>query len=585
MAGLIPQSFIQDLLARTDIVQVIGERLQLKKAGREFVALSPFTNEKTPSFYISPAKQFYHCFSSGKHGTAITFLMEYDRLPFVEAVEELARRAGVEVPREGGVARVAAPKQDGPLEALAAAEKIYKAELRKHPEAIEYLKQRGLTGETAKRFGIGYAPDRWDTIAGQVSEKHALEAGLLVKNEQGRVYDFYRRRIMFPVRNTRGQIITFGGRVLPPSDDNRKYLNGRETPLFDKSRQLYGLFEARQGTGQIPYILVVEGYMDVVMLAQHGITHAVATMGTATTREHLSLLFKTTQRVVFCFDGDRAGRAAAWRALEQALSEVYEGRECLFMFLPDNAQGGKHDPDSFVQEVGAEEFNKRVGQAQSLADFLIAELSRQVNLATPDGRARLAVMAGPHLAKLREGPLRTLILDELSKRTRLSPADLEAIRARAPAAPQPAQGAAAPAVAEPVRRALQLLLEKPALAEKVGGLDFLAQSEAAGVRLLVEVVDLLQNEPETTTAQLLERWRGAENGALFDALSVTKLELKEEALDAALFEQINKLERPLLKRALQQRAQALAAITRHRDLNDEEKAEALAVNEAIRKSV
>src|SRR6185503_4207587 len=263
-----------------------------------------------------------------------------------------------------------------------------------------YLKERGLNGETAKRFGIGFAPDRWDTIAAQMPQpQHALDAGLLVKNDSGRIYDFYRRRIMFPVRNLKGQIITFGGRVLPGSDDDRKYLNGRETPLFDKGRQLYGLYEARQQKGAIPYLLVVEGYMDVVMLAQHGIVHAVATMGTATTREHLNLLFKSTQRVVFCFDGDRAGRAAAWRALEQALPEVYEARECRFMFLPDNAQGGKHDPDSFVRELGAEEFNRRVTQSLSLANFLVGELSKQVDLGTPDGRARLASLARPHLQK------------------------------------------------------------------------------------------------------------------------------------------------------------------------------------------
>src|SRR5690349_6119739 len=416
MAGRIPDSFIQDLLARTDIVQLVGERLDLKKAGREYRARSPFTNEKTPSFYVNPVKQMFFDFSSGKNGTAISFLMEYDRLQFVEAVEELAKRAGLTVPREGGSSEKLV--LDGPIDALVAAERIYKAELKKSDVAIEYLKQRGVTGETAKRFGIGFAPDRWDTIAAQVPDsKHALEAGLLVKNDQGRIYDFYRNRIMFPVRNTRGQIITFGGRVLPGSDDNRKYLNGRETALFDKGRQLYGLFEARQGTGAIPYILVVEGYMDVVMLAQHGIVHAVATMGTATTREHLNLLFKSTQRVVFCFDGDRAGRAAAWRALEQALPEAYEGRELLFMFLPDKADGGKHDPDSFVQEVGAEEFNRRVAQAQGLSGFLLGQLSSQVKLGTADGRARLVALAKPHLERLREGPLRTLIVDELARLT------------------------------------------------------------------------------------------------------------------------------------------------------------------------
>jgi DNA primase len=565
MAGRIPDSFIQDLLARTDIVQVIGERLQLKKAGREYVALSPFTSEKTPSFTVSPQKQFYHCFSSGKHGTAITFLMEYERLTFPEAVEELARKAGLTVPREGGGAAPPRLVLDGPLDALAAAERIYRAELKKSPEAIEYLKQRGLTGETARRFGIGYAPDRWDTIAAQVDPKHALEAGLLVKNDAGRVYDFYRRRIMFPVRNTRGQVITFGGRVLPGSDDNRKYLNGRETPLFDKGRQLYGLFEARQGTGTIPYILVVEGYMDVVMLAQHGIPHAVATMGTATTREHLNLLFKSTQRVVFCFDGDRAGRAAAWRALEQALPEVYDTRECLFMFLPDNATGGKHDPDSFVQEVGAEEFSRRVGQAQSLSNFLIAELSRQVNLATPDGRARLAALALPHVGRLREGPLRSLVLDELARLTRLTRADLESQR------PPPAPAAGPEGAAEkgpapfprPVLRALQLLLERPAMAGKARHIEQLAALDAPGVPLLVAALDFFREHPEATAAQLLELWREEERGAALRRAAAEPLQVEPEALEAEFGEALDHL----AQRALRARAQALLAEARQRELS------------------
>jgi DNA primase len=568
MAGRIPDSFIQDLLARTDIVQVIGERLQLKKAGKEYVALSPFSNEKSPSFTVSPQKQFYHCFSSGKHGTAITFLMEYDRLSFPEAVEELARKHGMTVPREGGPgpARVV---MDGPLDALAAAERIYKAELKKSDVAIEYLKQRGVTGETAKRFGIGFAPDRWDTIAAQLPDpRHALEAGLLVKNDQGRIYDFYRNRIMFPVRNTRGQIITFGGRVLPGSDDNRKYLNGRETPLFDKGRQLYGLYEARQGTGAIPYILVVEGYMDVVMLAQHGIPHAVATMGTATTREHLNLLFKSTQRVVFCFDGDRAGRAAAWRALEQALPEAFEGRELLFMFLPDTAEGGKHDPDSFVQEVGAEEFNRRVTQAQSLSGFLLGQLSSQVNLGTADGRARLVALAKPHLARLREGPLRTLIVEELAKLTRLTRGDIESDRpAVAPAAPGSATLQAT--VARPVLRALQLLLEKPSLAGSVGNVEQLAASDSPGVGLLLAVVDHFLEHPDATAGRLLELWREDERGQALARVAMEPLTLSEDTVAQEFADAIGHL----AQKGLRARAQALLAEARRRDLSAAEQKE------------
>ena len=578
MAGLIPQSFIQDLLARTDIVQVIGERLQLKKQGREYVALSPFTNEKSPSFTVSPTKQFYHCFSSGKHGTAITFLMEYDRLPFVEAVEELARRAGLEVPREGGLVR-AAPKLDGPLAALTLAEKFFKAELRKSEFAIAYLKKRGLSGETAKRFGIGFAPDSWDALNRQFegSTKHALDAGLLIQRDGGGTYDRFRNRVMFPIRDTRGRVIGFGGRTL--GDDKAKYLNSPETELFHKGRNLYGLFEARQGTGQIPHLLVVEGYMDAVMLAQHGITHVVATLGTATTREHLTLLFKTTQRVVFCFDGDRAGRAAAWRGLEQALPEAYEGRECRFMFLPDG-----HDPDTLVQEIGAEEFNRRVAGALSLSDFLLQELSSQVNLATPDGRARLAVIARPYLSRLREGPLRSLILDELSRRTRLTRADLESVRTAAPAALQ-SEGAAGPAIAEPVRRALQLLLENPALHEHVTNLELLAQSDAAGVGLLVAVLDFLREEPGTSAGQLLERWRGSEEGAVLDRLSVAPLELKEGAFESGFSEQINKLQERAIHRGLRERHQAIARISKDRPLSADELAEMDALNEKLRKSV
>ncbi|MGQ0586668.1 MAG: DNA primase [Gammaproteobacteria bacterium] len=571
MAGRIPDSFIQDLIARTDIVQVIGERLDLRKAGKEYRARSPFTNEKTPSFFVSPAKQMFFDFSSGKNGTVISFLMEYDRLQFVEAVEELAQRAGLTVPREGG-----APAErlvlDGPLDALAAAERIYKAELKQSPEAIEYLKQRGVTGETARRFGIGFAPDRWDTIAGQVPEKHALEAGLLVRNEEkGRTYDFYRRRIMFPVRNLRGQVITFGGRVLPGSDDDRKYLNGRETPLFDKGRQLYGLYEAREEKGAIPCILVVEGYMDVVMLAQHDIPYAVATMGTATTREHLNLLFKSTSRVVFCFDGDRAGRAAAWRALEQALPEAFENREILFMFLPDSSQGGKHDPDSFVRELGADEFNRRVTQAQSLSGFLLSQLSSQVNLATPDGRARLAALARPHLERLRQGPLRELIIDELSRTTRLNRADFEAAATRAERAGEAQAGAGSldGIASRPARRALQLLLEQPALAARVADLEQLAQSDAPGTSLLVAVVEHFREHPEASAAQLLERWREEERGKALARVALEPLELAEDAIEREFADAIAHL----AQKALRARAQALLAEARRRELSSAEKRE------------
>ena len=568
MAGLIPQSFIQDLLARTDIVQVIGERLQLKKAGREYMALSPFTNEKSPSFTVSPQKQFYHCFSSGKHGTAITFLMEYERLTFVEAVEDLAQRAGLQVPREGGNAAPALVL-DGPLDALAAAERHFKTELKKSQAAIDYLKKRGVSGDTAKRFGIGLAPDSWDSLARQFSNpKHALDAGLLIKKDEGGVYDRFRHRIMFPIRDTRGRTIGFGGRTL--GDDKAKYLNSPETVLFHKGRNLYGLYEAREGTGTIPYLLVVEGYMDAVMLAQHGIAHVVATLGTATTREHLTLLFKSTSRVVFCFDGDRAGRAAAWRALEQTLPAIEETRECRFMFLPEG-----HDPDTFVQEIGAEEFRKRVAGAQSPLDFLLGELRTKVDK-TAEGRAKLIGIVRPYLSLLRAGTLRSKIIDELTILTRWNRADVEAAAITSAATVAARQPPTDPGstnldvlIARPVRRALQLLLERPALAGLAQHLELLATADTPGIGLLVQTLEFFLEHPDSNAGRLLELWREDPRGPLLDALAATRLELDEASFETEFRDALAHLE----QKGLRARAQVLLGEARQRELSPAERKE------------
>ncbi|AXQ27382.1 DNA primase [Solimonas sp. K1W22B-7] len=514
MSGRIPEAFIHDLLARTDIVEIIGARLDLKRAGKEYKARSPFTNEKSPSFFVSPQKQMFFCFSSGKNGTAISFLMEYDRLSFVEAVEELAQRAGVEVPREGGGHdRVV---MDGPLDALAAAQRFFRDQLRSAQGAIDYLKKRGVNGEIAKTFGIGFAPESWDALTSFLKEpKHALEAGLLIQRESGGVYDRFRNRVMFPIRDSRGRVIGFGGRTL--ANDPAKYLNSPETPLFHKGRNLYGLYEARQSAkSNLPYLLVVEGYMDVVMLAQHGIPEAVATLGTATTREHLGLLFKATSKVVFCFDGDRAGRAAAWRALEQALPEIDGTRECVFMFLPDG-----HDPDTLVQQIGAEAFRRLVGEAQTLSQFLFGELARQVSLASMDGRAKLAALARPHLEKLRDGPLRSLMLDELARLTRVARADLESMLKPVAAPDEGAQDGGealstrhrpSGGANRPVRRAMQLLLEDPRMADRVSHLELLAQADVPGIEVLLEAIDFFHAHPEATAAHLLEFWRDTPKG-------------------------------------------------------------------------
>lgn len=572
MSGRIPQNFIHDLLARTDIVEVISSRLELKRAGREYKALSPFSNEKSPSFFVSPTKQFFHCFSSGKHGNAVGFLMEYDRLTFIEAVEELAKRAGLEVPREGGGAfeRLVL---DGPLDAMAAAERFFREQLRKHQPAVDYLKQRGVSGDTAKVFGIGYAPESWDALTRFFTDpKHAIEAGLLIQKDGGGCYDRFRNRVMFPIRDTRGRVIAFGGRTL--GGDPAKYLNSPETPLFHKGRNLFGLYEAKQSTkAELPQLLVVEGYMDVVMLAQHGIREVVATLGTATTRDHLALLYKSTRKVVFCFDGDRAGRSAAWRALEQALPEVHGDRECVFMFLPDG-----HDPDTLVQEIGAEAFRERIGQAQTLSAFLLGELSKQTNLGTLDGRAKLASLAKPHLDKLRPGPLQTLMIDELARLTRLRREDLQAAAPaaaeEAPAAYSAPRKSAPPRIepggSRPVRRALQLLLERPDMADSVDQLELLASADVHGIAALVEALDFFHENQGANAGQLLEYWRGTPKATALEQLMRQEVQLDDAAIEREFTDVIHHLRR----RALKTRRDHLLAEAQIRSLSQAELAEA-----------
>ncbi|MEE4184559.1 MAG: DNA primase, partial [Gammaproteobacteria bacterium] len=420
MSGRIPQDFINDLVDRTDVVELISTRIQLKKAGREYKACCPFHGEKTPSFTVSPDKGFYHCFGCGAHGTALGFLMEHDRLEFVEAVEELADFHGVAVPREAGAARVT-PAQ--PLfEPLNRAAQLYREQLRTTPAAIEYLKQRGLDGNTAARFMIGYAPDRWDFILRELGgtpaqEEALLTAGLTLRNETGRVYDRFRGRIMFPIRDSRGRVVGFGGRVTDTGEP--KYLNSPETPVFHKGRELYGLYEVRQAERNPARLLVVEGYMDVVALACQGITNAVATLGTATTPDHLQRLFRVTPEIIFCFDGDRAGREAAWRALQVTLPELREGRQVRFLFLDDG-----EDPDSVVREHGADGFNARLANSQPLSEYLIAQLKADTDAGSLDGQARLAELARPLLKLLPEGVYRDLLLERLAAEIGLSAARL-----------------------------------------------------------------------------------------------------------------------------------------------------------------
>jgi DNA primase len=431
--ALIPQSFIADLLNRVDIVDVVGQHVKLKKAGANYQGLCPFHSEKSPSFSVSPTKQFYHCFGCGAHGSAISFLMEYSGLGYVDAIEDLARSVGLDVPREERTAMDAVRQQQAMAlsEVMSSAADWYRQQLKGAPRAVEYLKGRGLTGEIAKRYALGYAPDGWQgleavfgTYANDEVAKTLLEGGLLIQSEQGdnaqtaRRYDRFRDRIMFPIRNPKGQTIGFGGRILDQGEP--KYLNSPETPLFSKGNTLYGLFEARQAIRAQEYVLVCEGYMDVVALAQLGFPNAVATLGTACTANHVRMLLRQTDRIVFSFDGDSAGQRAAQRALEACLPLMSDDKEIRFLFLPT-----EHDPDSYVRAYGAPAFEKVIKEAMSLSSFFFKIVSQDHELTTPEGRAQTHHAAKPLLLSMPPIALRTQILRELAIRTNSTPAELE----------------------------------------------------------------------------------------------------------------------------------------------------------------
>jgi DNA primase len=417
---VIPQSFISDLLARLDIVEVVGRHVQLKKAGANYQGLCPFHGEKTPSFSVSPAKQFYHCFGCQAHGTAIGFLMEHQSLSYVDAIKDLARQQGLVVPEEQG--GEGAPKRVAPdvLESLALAAKFFKSRLKESEKAIDYLKRRGLSGQTAARFGMGYAPEGWRPLEAAVPDYQAssmVESGLVIAGDDDKRYDRFRDRVMFPIRNPRGQVIGFGGRVLDQGEP--KYLNSPETPVFVKGRELYGLYEAREALRRENCAIVVEGYMDVVMLAQYGVDNALATLGTATTPDHLKKLLRQVDRVVFAFDGDGAGRKAAWRALEASLPMTTDTQRIDFLFLP-----AEHDPDSFVQAHGLEGWKAALAQTESISSFMLNKLSSDCELSEPEGRAKLIALAQPLLGKMSAAALRLQIVHRLSELTQISVAEL-----------------------------------------------------------------------------------------------------------------------------------------------------------------
>ncbi len=525
MAGQIPNNFIDQLLARVDIVDVIDKRVPLKKAGSEFQACCPFHGEKTPSFTVSPKKQFYHCFGCGAHGTAIGFLMDYERLNFVEAIEELAKQVGMDVPRDNAISK--GPDTSPLYAALEASQQFYLQQLRTHSDkarAVDYLKQRGLSGDIAKRFGIGFAPPGWDNLLqklGQDFSAHTLEqAGLSNQRDNGAPYDRFRDRIMFPIRDSRGRIVGFGGRVI--GDDKPKYLNSPETPIFHKGDILYGLFEARRAPQQDDFMVIVEGYMDVVALAQYGITNCVATLGTATTQRHLEQLFRATNKVVFCFDGDRAGRDAAWKALQIALPLMSAGREARFLLLPEN-----EDPDSLVRSIGADALRQRFVEAPPLSSFLFEHIQQQIDTSMLDGRARFADAIKPYIQRLPAGSLQELLGKKLEHFTGLETkitSPPPQLRRTQPTRKMQTR------TLTPVQLALRLLLEEPSLALTLKEADNWQSAPVKGVEFLMQMIEFIKKNPDTTTAGILEHWRDTSIGEHLGLLLQSRMSTPEQGL-------------------------------------------------------
>ncbi|HEX7731041.1 MAG TPA: DNA primase [Rhodanobacter sp.] len=579
MRGLIPDSFIDELLARVDIVDVIERRVPLKKAGREWTACCPFHDERTPSFYVSPAKQFFHCFGCGAHGSAIKFLMDYERLEFPDAVEELAQSVGLTVPREGG--RDERPREDKTdlYALLDASAGWYQEQLPKSAEAQAYCRKRGLDADTIARFRLGWAPAGYDGVIkalGNTPRRMELlaEAGMVSSGERGSRYDRFRERLMFPILDRRGRVIAFGGRIIQKSgegspapdpgaqdarkSDGPKYLNSPETPLFHKGRELFALWQVKQANANLQRIVVVEGYMDVIALHQAGLPIAVATLGTATTPEHTELLFRAAPDVVFCFDGDRAGRAAAWKALDAALPRLRDGRQAYFLFLPEG-----EDPDTLVRKEGKAGFEQRLKNATPLSDYFFDELARDVDMASLDGRARLAERARPLIARLPDGAFRDLMAQELEKRSGAS--------ARLAADPAAHRAVQRPTTAQRslVRSAIALLLAQPGMADQVEKPYRFLRLDRPGVGLLAELLDLARSRPGINPAMLVEHFVERPEYPALQKLMAAAVVGEPEAQRTEFMDALARMD----EQAVALRREALHAKMRSGPLDDAEKAE------------
>ena len=528
MAGRIPQSFIDELLARVDVIDVVHSRVKLKKTGKNYSACCPFHNENTPSYTVSPDKQFYYCFGCGASGTALRFVMEFDGLSFPDAVEKLADQMNMAVPREAASQREVQQEQEHQslFKRMEAASQFFERQLREHDKrdrAIQYLKGRGLSGKAAKFFGIGYAPPGWDNLqealgTDKTAVRELVTSGMLIEKDDGRTYDRFRDRIMFPIRDARGRYIAFGGRVL--GDEKPKYLNSPETPIFQKNRELYGLYEARKIRQKLTRFVIVEGYMDVVALAEFGIHYAVATLGTATSEHHLRRLFKIVPEVIFCFDGDDAGRTAAARAMETALPVLSDGVQARFLFLPDG-----EDPDTLVRQEGRDGFEKRLNESLHLPEFLFEQLKQQVDFDTLDGKARLDKMAAPLIGKLPKGTLRSLMEKRLEDMIGTRSAAMAAVNETAPEPEpeiddgvsmpdiitEPVPPSHAPDTEDPlapmVHRAISSLVRFPGLAQELSIPETEAETEYE--RLLFEILKRLHQSPQQESIGLLIQWIGS----------------------------------------------------------------------------
>ncbi len=578
-SGHIPREFIDDLLTRADIVDVINARVPLKKKGREFTACCPFHNEKTPSFTVSPNKQFYHCFGCGVHGSAISFLMEYEHLDFVEAIESLAGSMGVAVPREkggkGAPSEAQLRRSKDLYTLLDDANQYYQLQLKGSQAAIRYLKGRELSGEISKRFNIGYSLSGWDHLLkhfkSTYTEQQLVNSGLVIKKDDGKIYDRYRDRVMFPIRNRKGQVIGFGGRVL--GDELPKYINSPETTVFHKGRELYGLYEARINTQKLDRIIVVEGYMDVIALAQFDVSYAVATLGTATTEDHIKQLFRAVPEIIFCFDGDRAGKEAAWRALENAMPVMQDGKEIKFLFLPDG-----EDPDTQIRKIGKEAFEESYQQADSLTAYFVENLHSRFNITSDEGKTRFLKEAAKLLTKMPD----TLIKDQLVQRlSDITNVDKKILFQRKITSNNPINNNFTNELISnrsrlnnrsvsqtPIRYAISLLLSEPSLVKLIENIEEIALSKLPGSDLLTTLIEAIQESPEIKPVALLDRWKNTE----FEVPLIQLMKWQPESEDITILsDEFRDCLLQIRKRSQQMKIESLLHKERTVGLSDSEK--------------